>query len=145
MNPTPYDGDTLTLDLALDFDFDDDPDTGFGPEVSPPDLRLMARVGLAERTRILDTYVRQELGRVLRVDPADVDTTGRPMNSLGVGSINGLELQARMEAALGVEINLQRLLRANSAAELIDCLAGQLGPEDSAHKRPAGAKVAGTA
>jgi hypothetical protein len=140
------------LDDLVDFDDLDDLDDfdGFeadfgdeGPvvEVIPPDLAELAACDLRERTRIIDAYVRQELARVLRVPPHCVDTTGRPMNSLGVGSVHGLELQRRMEAVLRVEVNLQRLLRANSAAELIDCLAGQLGPEDSPHKRPAAGHV----
>ncbi|MFJ9982337.1 acyl carrier protein [Streptomyces cyaneofuscatus] len=95
--------------------------------VGVPDLVALAAAVPAERTRMLDTYVRQELGRVLGIAPHLVDTTGRPMNSLGIGSIAGLELQYRMEAALRVELNLQMLLLANSAAELIDCLAGQSG------------------
>ncbi len=95
--------------------------------VGVPDLVALAAAAPAERTRMLDTYVRQELGRVLGIAPDLVDTTGRPMNSLGIGSIAGLELQYRMEAALRVELNLQMLLLANSAAELIDCLAGQFG------------------
>lgn len=103
-------------------------------EVVPPSLAHLGSVGLAERTRIIDAYVRGELARVLRVPPESIDTVGRPMNSLGIGSINGLELQRRMEAALRVDVNLNRLLRANSAVELVDCLAGQLGPEDSPHK-----------
>lgn len=93
-----------------------------------PDPARLARVGHAERTRVLDAYVRQELGRVLGISAHQVDTTGRPMRSLGVGSIAGLELQHRMEQALRVELDLQMLLLANSAAELVACLAGQLGP-----------------
>ncbi|RKN62043.1 hypothetical protein D7231_31435 [Streptomyces klenkii] len=164
--PLQWDLDTLGLDAldALDlsaFDiapgdglgdgfFDDGDFAGFddlagpdgtvdgAPEVIPPDLRLLAVTGLAKRRELLETYVRQELGRALRVPPHTIDTTGRPMNSLGVGSIMGLELQRRMEDALKVEVDLQRLLRANSAAELIDCLAGQLGDdEDNAHRRAA--------
>ncbi|MEU0671716.1 acyl carrier protein [Streptomyces sp. NPDC006172] len=103
-------------------------------EVVPPSLAHLASCDLAERTRIIDAYVCGELARVLRVPPETIDTVGRPMNSLGIGSINGLELQRRMEAALHVDVNLNRLLRANSAAELVECLAGQLGPEDSPHK-----------
>ncbi|MGW7243615.1 acyl carrier protein [Streptomyces sp. NPDC054804] len=114
----------------LDYEFERDQIV----EVAPPSLVHLASVGLAERTRIIDAYVRGELARVLRVSPESIDTVGRPMNSLGIGSINGLELQRRMEAALGVDVNLNRLLRANSAAELVECLAGQLGPEDSPHK-----------
>ncbi|MEU2619739.1 acyl carrier protein [Streptomyces sp. NPDC007157] len=114
----------------LDYEFEHDQIV----EVVPPSLVHLASVGLAERTRIIDAYVRGELARVLRVSPESIDTVGRPMNSLGIGSINGLELQRRMEAALRVDVNLNRLLRANSAAELVECLAGQLGPEDSPHK-----------
>ncbi|MBT2386309.1 acyl carrier protein [Streptomyces sp. ISL-11] len=139
-------------DHGYDPDFDFDFDAGFGPatgagpaQVQAPDVNHLAHATPAERTRLIDTYVRQELGRVLGMAPHTIDTTGRPMNSLGVGSINGLELQARMEAALGVDVNLQSLLRANSAAELIDCLAGQLGSQDSPHKHrahPAAAPLA---
>ncbi|MGW7231184.1 acyl carrier protein [Streptomyces cyaneofuscatus] len=96
-------------------------------EVCVPDPVALAAAAPDERTRMLDTYVRQELGRVLGIAPHLVDTTGRPMNSLGIGSIAGLELQYRMEAALRVELNLQMLLLASSAAELIDCLAAQSG------------------
>ncbi|GHF64578.1 hypothetical protein GCM10010218_52700 [Streptomyces mashuensis] len=135
------------FDLDFDLELADLDGYGDAPAapVTVPDRTVLASVGLRERTRIIDTYVRQELGRVLGVAPENVDTTGRTMNSLGIGSINGLELQARMEAALGVDVDLQRLLRANSAAELIDCLAGQLGPEDSPHKRQPGPAAAGTA
>ncbi|MFC9932110.1 acyl carrier protein [Streptomyces sp. NPDC127190] len=80
------------------------------------------------RRRFLDRYVRREIGHVLGLAPHRIDTTGRTMYSLGIGSIAGLELQCRLEAGLGVAVDLQRLLRANSAAELIDCLTKQLAP-----------------
>ncbi|MDX3642282.1 acyl carrier protein [Streptomyces sp. MB09-02B] len=92
-----------------------------------PDRAALAAADHSERKSMLDTYVRHELGRILGIAPQSVDTTGRPMYSLGIGSIAGLELQYRMEADLQVELNLQMLLLANSAAELVDCLAGQLG------------------
>ncbi|MCH0564266.1 MULTISPECIES: acyl carrier protein [unclassified Streptomyces] len=121
-----------------DLDDLDDPDYEFehdhAVEVRPPSLSRLASCGTAERTRLIDDYVRAELARVLRIPPDTIDTAGRPMNSLGIGSITGLELQRRMEAVLKVDVNLNMLLRANSAAELVDCLAGQLGPEDNPHK-----------
>jgi hypothetical protein len=103
-------------------------------EVSVPDRAALAAADHGERTTVLDTYVRQELGRVLGIPPRSVDTTSRPMNSLGIGSIAGLELQRRMEAALQVELNLQMLLLANSAAELVDCLADQLATVRIPHR-----------
>ncbi|MFI2778848.1 acyl carrier protein [Streptomyces sp. ALB3] len=98
-------------------------------EMTVPDTEALHSAGLSVRTAILERYVREELGRVLGIHPRSVDTTGRPMGCLGIGSISGIELQYRMEGALGVELNLQRLLLANSAQELIDCLAWQFGPE----------------
>ncbi|MFC7309346.1 acyl carrier protein [Streptomyces monticola] len=119
-------------------DFDDLPPEWdpAAAESAPPSLSELAAAGLPERTDMIDAYVRHELARVLRVPPDEIDTAGCTMNSLGIGSINGLELQRRMEDVLRVDVNLQQLLRANSAAELIDCLAGQLGPEQSPHKNP---------
>ncbi|MEU3722448.1 acyl carrier protein [Streptomyces sp. NPDC031705] len=101
--------------------------------MTTPDMTVLATAGLRERTRILEQYVREELGRILGIEPHLVDTTGRPMGCLGIGSISGIELQYRMENTLGVDVNLQRLLLANSAQELIDCLAGQFGPEAHLH------------
>ncbi|MET9608680.1 acyl carrier protein [Streptomyces sp. NPDC006512] len=110
-------------------------DTGL-VHMTRPDMTVLATAGLRERTRILEQYVREELGRILGIEPHLVDTTGRPMGCLGIGSISGIELQYRMESTLGVDVNLQRLLLANSAQELIDCLAGQLGPEAHLHGAP---------
>lgn len=97
--------------------------------VTVPDRAALATLGYDERRRALDTYVRQELGRLLGIDPHQVDTQAKTMNSLGVGSIAGMELQYRIESTLHVQLNLQRVLLANSAAELIDCLTHQLGPD----------------
>ncbi|BFP53238.1 acyl carrier protein [Streptomyces fimicarius] len=114
-----------TLQLSRTYETED----GDTITMTVPDVAVLHSVDLAERTAILERYVREQLGRVLAVHPSRVDTTGRPMGCLGIGSISGMELQYRMEDALGVELHLQRLLLANSAQELIDCLAWQFGPE----------------
>lgn len=120
-----------------DWDFDDwEEDTDselLGVEVTLPGRAALAALSEEDRAWTIEQYVRQELGRVLGVAPQDVETSGRTMNSLGVGSVAGLQIQNRIEAALDVEVNLQMLLLANSAGEFIDCLAGQLGPGDSVH------------
>ncbi|MFF6782495.1 phosphopantetheine-binding protein [Streptomyces sp. NPDC012510] len=137
----------MTVDTCLDtrkgwddwYDADDASadDAPRKAEVTAPDPAALALADPAERLRVVDRYVREEIGRALGVAPHLIDTSGRPMRSLGVGSIMGMELQHRMEAALHVEVNLQRLLLANSAAELIDCLAGQLGGDGHTHPRAA--------
>ncbi|MGI5469156.1 acyl carrier protein [Streptomyces sp. CA-132043] len=132
-----WDSETWDVD-AWDVDaweFDDEADDDLlGPEVAVPGRSVMVTLPLAERTRIIDAYVRRELARVLGVAPRDIGVAGRTMNSLGIGSVAGLQLQNRIERALEVEVNLQMLLLANSAQELIDCLAGQLGPLGHGHR-----------
>ncbi|MEU6056336.1 acyl carrier protein [Streptomyces xanthochromogenes] len=130
---------TQPLAPAWDFDtwdFDDweDPDDDLlADAVLVPDRDTLRALAPSERTDIVERYVRQELARVLGIAPAAIETTGCTMNGLGVGSVAGLQIQNRIEADLGVEVNLQMLLLANSADEFIDCLAGQLGPGDSVH------------
>ncbi|WP_434598876.1 acyl carrier protein [Streptomyces sp. A5-4] len=117
-----------------DWEEDDDAyEDLLGPEVTVPERWVLAALPERERTRIIEAYVRQELARVLRISADSVEISGRTMNGLGVGSVAGLQIQSRIEEALEVEVNLQMLLLANSAGELIDCLSGQLGPDDSPH------------
>jgi hypothetical protein len=114
-----------TIEISQSYETED----GDVIELTAPEVALLNAVGLAERTAILERYVRGELGRILGIRPEEVDTTGRPMGCLGIGSISGIELRYRMEGTLGVDLDLQRLLLANSAQELVDCLAWQFGPE----------------
>jgi hypothetical protein len=95
--------------------------------------RQLAALGAAERDRVVADIVRWELAQVLRVRPESLADTGRPLRSLGVGSIAGLELQRRLEAALGVRTDLCALL-AGSVAELSDGLAGRLGSGNSTQR-----------
>ncbi|AUG78964.1 hypothetical protein CFP65_4210 [Kitasatospora sp. MMS16-BH015] len=83
-------------------------------------------------------FVRWELGRLLDLAPELVDLIGEPMTSLGVGSVAGLELQRRLEAALPVRINLPRLLGAQSATVLIDDLVAQLAARRAESAEPVG-------
>jgi hypothetical protein len=117
MNPTGTDP---------DWEWEEDLAEDIPPvQVVAPDLAVLAEADADELRRLLDDYVRRELGRVLRLDPESVVTSGRPLVTLGVGSIMGLELQRRMQAALLVEISLPRLLQAHSATDLVEYLAGQ--------------------
>lgn len=100
-----------------------------------PDREMLGGLPAKERTRLIDAFVRQEIARVLRVAPEAVETSGRTMSALGVGSVAGMQIQRRLEAVLDVEVNLQMLLLANSAGELIDCLAKQLGHGDATRSR----------
>ncbi|UQX05472.1 acyl carrier protein [Streptomyces sp. RerS4] len=99
-----------------------------GAVVAPTPERLV-RADADERVRLLERYVRAELGRVLGIAPDLVDTTGRAMGCLGIGSISAIELQLRMRAALGVDVHLRHLLTDRSAQALIDFLVEEFTPD----------------
>ncbi|MEN8655964.1 acyl carrier protein [Streptomyces sp. 21So2-11] len=118
-----------------DWEEDEADESLLGAEIHIPERETLAGLPERERTRIVEAFVRRELARVLGMAPYEVETFGLTMSALGVGSVAGLQIQSRLQSALDVEVNLQMLLLANSAGELIDCLAGQLGPGDSPHAR----------
>ncbi|GAA3837433.1 acyl carrier protein [Streptomyces chiangmaiensis] len=92
------------------------------PETVQPDPDVPFRADRETRTRLLETYLRAELARALRTSPERI-TADRPLSILGVGSMMGLELQRRMEEALGVPVGLSQVLTAQSLGDLGDYLA----------------------
>jgi len=88
-------------------------------ETGPPGpaSAALAAAGPAERAALVEEYLRHEIARVLHTDPALVDT-GRPLHSVGIGSMMGVELQHRVQDALAVELDLPTVLRAGSTTEL---------------------------
>ncbi|MFJ6379384.1 acyltransferase domain-containing protein [Kitasatospora sp. NPDC092039] len=89
------------------------------------DPAALASAPLPERTEAVTAFLREQLGRVLRLPAARIDTA-RPLNSLGVDSIMGLELQRRLETALRTEVKVVRLLRGDSVDDLAADLAARL-------------------
>ena len=57
-----------------------------------------------ERLGVLERFLREQLGVVLRVDGANIDRLA-PLKSLGADSLTGLELRNRLEAALGLKLS----------------------------------------
>ena len=56
-----------------------------------------------EREAHITAFLRTELGRALRVDPAEIDPEA-PFASLGIDSLTATELRNRVQAALGVPV-----------------------------------------
>ncbi|MCA1615511.1 MAG: beta-ketoacyl reductase, partial [Acidobacteria bacterium] len=56
-----------------------------------------------ERQALLQTYLREQLGRVLGVSPAKLDVR-QPLNRLGLDSLMAVELKNRIEIDIGVLI-----------------------------------------
>nr|WP_240807311.1 type I polyketide synthase [Polyangium spumosum] len=63
---------------------------------------LEAAVG-AERLVLLVAHVREQLGHVLRMDPATIDPRA-PFQTLGVDSLMSVEVRNRLEASLGSKL-----------------------------------------
>jgi acyl carrier protein len=71
----------------------------------------------ATRQRLLDSYLCEQVARVLRLQPSRLDPR-RPLVQLGLDSLMGVELRNRIETDLGVAIPLTRLFRDSSVARL---------------------------
>ncbi|MEV1026097.1 acyl carrier protein [Streptomyces sp. NPDC050264] len=85
------------------------------PALAP--AAAIRRAAPAERERLLEDHVCQEIGRVLHC-PAEAVDRHQTMTDLGVGSMIGLELQRRIAAALEVEPDLTFILRAADTGTL---------------------------
>ncbi|QFY07530.1 acyltransferase domain-containing protein [Nonomuraea phyllanthi] len=109
---------------------------GKGDERQALDLDALAAADPDERAARISGFLRAELGRVLRLPAARVDTD-RPLNALGLDSVMGLELQGRLEAALGVEVKVVKLLRGDTVTEVAAELAARIGPDAEAASAPA--------
>ncbi|MGK4000892.1 type I polyketide synthase [Sorangium sp. So ce1024] len=71
----------------------------------------------AERARLLEEHLKEELGRVIHLGAARVDASAT-FSSLGVDSLMGLELRNRLEASLGVRLSVALLFAYPTVASL---------------------------
>ncbi|WP_434042178.1 MULTISPECIES: type I polyketide synthase [Sorangium] len=71
----------------------------------------------AERARLLEEHLREQLGRVIHLGAAMVDATAT-FRSLGVDSLMGLELRNRLEASLGIRLSVALLFTYPTVASL---------------------------
>ncbi|HET7505623.1 MAG TPA: SDR family NAD(P)-dependent oxidoreductase, partial [Kofleriaceae bacterium] len=77
------------------------------------------------RRDILVEHCRAEVGRVLKLDPARVDTT-TPLTSMGFDSVMGLELKKLLQAALDVDLPSTLVWRYPTIDALIPFLAERM-------------------
>ncbi|WP_437631049.1 type I polyketide synthase [Sorangium sp. So ce854] len=71
----------------------------------------------AERARLLEEHLKEELGRVIHIGAPRVDASAT-FRSLGVDSLMGLELRNRLEASLGVRLSVALLFAYPTVASL---------------------------
>jgi myxalamid-type polyketide synthase MxaB len=76
-----------------------------------------------ERARLLKGYLAGELGRILGIDPAELQPA-QPLSVVGVDSLMAMELKSNLESKLQIEVPMSSLMDGPS----IDSLAGHLLP-----------------
>jgi len=75
----------------------------------------------AERLQRLERHVQQELGKVLRLDPAQIGPTD-PFRGYGFDSLMGLELRNLLQTTLGLQLSMADIVthaRIDQLAELL--------------------------
>ncbi|UQA61056.1 type I polyketide synthase [Polyangium aurulentum] len=64
----------------------------------------LAHAAPADRAALLEQFVREALGEILRIDPMRIDRLA-PLRAMGIDSLMSLELRNRLEAALGIKLS----------------------------------------
>jgi len=90
----------------------------------------------AGRLERLQTFVRQQLGQVLRLAPEQIDPDA-PLKSLGVESLMGLELRNRLELGLALQLPATLIWTHPTVTALTASLLARLGLAQASAPEPA--------
>ena len=114
------------------------------PDAGRPDIGVWLRgtpPGPARR-QILEGWLREHIGRVLRLAPERIDVA-RPFRMLGLDSLMGLELRHRLERSAGVPVPVTAIWNHPTVGQFATYLAERLGvtldqrpPADSTAQPP---------
>ncbi|MGH6771548.1 MAG: amino acid adenylation domain-containing protein [Xanthobacteraceae bacterium] len=85
------------------------------------------------RTPFIETYVRDQVGSVLKVSPQTVELD-RALNELGLDSLTSFELKNRVEAEIGASLPIGKFLQRPTARDLAAVILERL--ESSALETP---------
>jgi acyl carrier protein len=80
----------------------------------------------AEKQMVICQAVREAVGSVLRVKP-DSLRDDQPLTDLGLDSLMGVEIEASLEAAVGVALPPTSLMRARTIGQIGSLIMGHLG------------------
>src|SRR5207248_1022375 len=83
-----------------------------------PSRATLLALPAQDRQRSLEHYIRDELARLLRLDPAAVDLH-QPVSTFGLDSLATVELKNALERSLGVTLPVSSFLHGASIAELV--------------------------
>jgi acyl carrier protein len=82
----------------------------------------------AERAQLLESYVNEQVARVLGLSPSQLDIQ-QPLTNLGLDSLMAVELKNRISADLGVNVPMVKFLQGFSVAQAATLLLDQLTAE----------------
>jgi thioesterase domain-containing protein len=109
---------------------------GHGSESSGNENRTQIKESLSEatveeRAAILEPYIRDQVGRVLRIPAAKLDIQ-RPLNQMGLDSLMAVELKNRIEGDLEVALPTGKLVQDPTIESLVNILLDRLADSSSA-------------
>jgi NADPH:quinone reductase-like Zn-dependent oxidoreductase/acyl carrier protein len=79
------------------------------------------------RRTLMERFVRDQLARVLRADPARIASTA-PLKTLGLDSLTGLELRNRLESGTALKLSSTLIWTYSSVSALAEHLLGLIAP-----------------
>jgi acyl transferase domain-containing protein/NADPH:quinone reductase-like Zn-dependent oxidoreductase/SAM-dependent methyltransferase/aryl carrier-like protein len=88
-----------------------------------------------EREEIVQTYIREQVARVLGASASKLDAD-RPLNDLGLDSLMGIELRNRVEGDLALSLPMRELMQSPTINSLSRAVLGQLALPGSTPSAP---------
>ncbi|QQR41971.1 SDR family NAD(P)-dependent oxidoreductase [Myxococcus xanthus] len=95
---------------------------------------MLAAAEPSQRRGLLEGYLREQLGRILRMEPARIDPE-QPFGDLGMDSLTGLELRNRLESGLKLTLSATLAYAYPTVQTLTAHLFGKLEPVLDAESR----------
>ena len=113
-----------------------------GPEAPESPLRLtLEAADPARRAALLEAHVREQIGRVLRLDPQRIPADAS-FASFGVDSLSALEFRNRLESTLGKRFSSTLVWAYPNLQALVRYLSGTVARSEPALVSPAYAETA---
>jgi myxalamid-type polyketide synthase MxaD len=89
----------------------------------------------ADQTKLIESYVTEQVARVLGLSPSRLDIQ-QPLTNLGLDSLMAVELKNRISADLGVNVPMVKFLQGFSVAQAATQLLAQLATEAAGPSEP---------
>jgi aryl carrier-like protein len=108
-------------------------DSGVAGETSKGDSRRENILGVqsAQRAKMVDSYLAEEMARILKVPLHSVDRE-KPIVNMGFDSLMSIELKKQIETDLGVSVAMAGLMKGPTILELTDFVVNLLVGSDGA-------------